>query len=93
MQNRHCSQTFLECINSVLSVTFRSSELLLSSTYMKKVNDVTDWLSQTTDIEVFYLVLKKESPVIYSGFFSGEVPHLTLFPFFFPQYLNHLYSQ
>ena len=52
----HWSQTILECINSVLSVSFQSSTVLgcflasWSSTYMKKVNDITDWLSQTTDI-------------------------------------------
>ena len=61
MQNRHWSQTILECINRVLSVTFRRTTVLdcfhasWSSTYMKKVNDFTDWLSQTTDISKYFV--------------------------------------
>ena len=66
----------LDCINSVLSVTFFSHPytniqitskywflsgvylhnwLIHSSTYMKKVNDITCWLSQSTHILKYFV--------------------------------------
>ena len=90
LRKRHARQAlitdiFLECIHSVLLVTFLSLfhththkyakyflilvsgmylhnwlihvHVICSSTYvyMKNVNDVTDWLSQTTDISKYFV--------------------------------------
>ena len=60
-----------------LSGMYLHNWLIPSSTYMKKVNDVTGWLSQTTDISKYFiwsLGLKDKESRLYFGSMSQYDP-------------------